>query len=91
MMGDHKAVDAAQLPPPILQAASRLQPGQISGLIQVGQAFTIIRLNAHHPAHKQKFTEVRDSLRLELQQKKVERLRSALNQRLRKNARIEEL
>ena len=91
MMGDHKAVDAAQLPPPILQAASRLQAGQISGLIPVGQAFTIVRLNAHHPARKQKFSEVKDSLRLELQQKKLEALRSALNQRLRKNARIEEL
>jgi peptidyl-prolyl cis-trans isomerase SurA len=91
MMGDHQAADAAQLPPPILQTASRLQPGQISGLVQVGQAFTIIRLNAHNPAHKEAFSKVKDSLRLELQQEKVERLRSALNQRLRKNARIEEL
>ncbi|HEV2349607.1 MAG TPA: peptidylprolyl isomerase [Terriglobia bacterium] len=91
MMGDHKAVDAAQLPPPILQAASRLQPGEISGLIQVEQAFTIIRVNAHSPAHMQKFSEVKDSLLRELQQKKVNRLRVGLDAHLRKSAKIEEL
>lgn len=91
MMGDHKAVDAAQLPPPILQAASRMQPGEISGLIQVEKAFTIIRLIAHQPAHKQKFAEVKDSLREELQLKKVNRLRAEMNARLRKNAKIEEM
>lgn len=91
MMGDHKAVDAAQLPPPVLQVASRLQPGEISGLIQVEQAITIIRLNVHNPAHRQKFIEIKDTLRHHLQRKKVNSIRAGLDARLRKNAKIEEL
>ena len=35
MMGDHRAVKAADLPAPILAVISKLQPGQVSDLIQV--------------------------------------------------------
>ncbi len=91
MMGDHKLVPTSQLPPPVLQAASQMKPGQISDLVQVDQAYTIIRLNVHSPAHMEKFAQVKDSLRQELQQRKLNRLRSDLNARLRKNAKIEEL
>ncbi len=91
MMGDHKAVDVAQLPTPVLQTALHMQPGEISGLIQVDQAFTIIRMNAHDPAHRQKFSEVKDSLRQDLQRKKVDLLRAQFDARLRKTAKIEEL
>ncbi len=91
VMGDHKAVATAQLPPPVLQAALRLQPGQMSDLIQVEQAFTIIRLNAHNPERMQKFAEVKDTLRQELQRKKIDKLRSELDARLRKTAKVEEL
>ena len=58
-MGDHKAVGADKLPPQIVKAAQAMQAGQISGLIQIGNAFTIFRLNAHNPARKQPFAEVK--------------------------------
>ena len=35
MMGDHKAADRAKLPPPVLQAILAMQPGQVSGLIEL--------------------------------------------------------
>ena len=90
MMGDHKLVPSSQLPPQVLQAASHLKPGQVSDLVQVDQAYTIIRLNAHTPAHLEVFAQVKDSLRLELQQKKLNKQRSDLNAQLRKHAKIEE-
>lgn len=91
VMGDHKAVATTQLPPPVLQAALRLQPGQMSGLIEVEPAFTIIRLNAHNPERMQKFAEVKDALRQELQRNKIDSLRARLDARLRKTAKVEEM
>lgn len=92
MMGDHKAVDKAKLPPQVLQAVLTMQPGQMSGLIDIGNnGFTIVRLNEHIPAGKRKFEGVRDSIREYLQKQKAEELRSALDKRLRKNAKVEEL
>lgn len=89
MMGDHHPLSAAQLPAEILRAASKLQPGQISGLIEVEGAFTIIRLNEHKAARTQEFAEVYKALRPEMEHKKSEQLRHELDARLRKNAKIE--
>jgi hypothetical protein len=92
MMGDHKAVDRSKLPPQVLQAVQTMQAGQVSDLIDVGNsAYTVVRLNAHVPAGKRKFEEVRDSVRDYLKKQKAEELRSALDKRLRKNAKVEEL
>ncbi len=92
MMGDHRAVDRAKLPPAVLQAVLTMQPGQVSGLVDIGNdAYTILRLNAHTPAGKQTFEEAKDSLRAQLKKQKAEDLRSALDKRLRKNAKVEEL
>jgi len=92
MMGDHRAVDRSKLPPPVFQAALTLHPGEVSGLIDLGSdASTILRLNAHIPEGKQKFEEVKDSLRDEVKKQRSEELRRALDKRLRKNAKIEEL
>jgi len=88
-MGDHKAVNRDKLPPQILAAAHAMQPGQVSGLIQIENAFTIFRLNAHNPARKQSFTEVQADLQTELQKIKYERLRSSLGKSLRAKAKIE--
>jgi len=90
-MGDHKAVDRAKLPPEIVQAVQSLRPGELSGIIQVGQTFTIVRLNAHNAAGMLKFADAKAALSKQLEKTKTERLRSALNQRLRARARIEEL
>jgi peptidyl-prolyl cis-trans isomerase SurA len=91
MMGNHKTVEAKDLPPAILQAVSKMQPGQISGVIQAEGAFTIIRLNAHTAEYTQTFGEVSSVLRGQLRQRKTETLRHELDAKLRKNAKIEEL
>ena len=91
MMGDHRSLPAKDLPPAILQAVSKMEPGQISNVVEVDGAFTIVRMNAHTPAHMQKFEEVSSALRAELRQRKTERLRHELDAKLRKTAKIEEL
>lgn len=88
-MGDHKAMDRSQLPPPVLRAALAMQPGQVSDLIQVEQAYTIIRLNAHEAAGKKKFADVKDELQKELQKRKANQLRADLDQKLRRTATVE--
>jgi len=91
VMGDHKAVDRAKLPPPIVQVVSTMKPGEVSGVIVVDQTFTIVRLNAHTDAGTRTFAETKDALRKQLEKNKTEQLRSELDKRLRAKAKIEEL
>ncbi|HUA15320.1 MAG TPA: peptidyl-prolyl cis-trans isomerase [Verrucomicrobiae bacterium] len=91
MMGQHRPVDRDKLAPQVLQALATMKPGNVSDLIQIDQAYTIVRLNAHTPAGKTKFEDVKAQLEKELQQKKTNDLRSALDKRLRQGAKIEEL
>jgi hypothetical protein len=91
MMGDRRAVDKTKMPPEVMKVLAGMKPGQVSDLIQVGQAYTIVRLNAYISPGMQKFDAVKDSLRKQLQTQKTEELRAGLDARLRKTARIEEL
>jgi hypothetical protein len=91
MMGDHKAVPRMKLAPEILSVASKMQPGDVSELVLLQQAFTIIRLNAHIPAGMMKFADVKDGIREDLKKNKRDQLRAGLNKRLSKNAKVEEL
>jgi peptidyl-prolyl cis-trans isomerase SurA len=88
-MGDHKVVAADKLPPQVVKALSTLGPGNVSGIIQIETAFTIIRLNSHTPPRKQPFAEVKKNLAEELQKSKYEKLRSSLAKQLRAKAKIE--
>jgi len=88
-MGDHKIVPADKLPPQVIKAFQTMKPGQVSGLIQIENAYTIVRLNAHTPAHKQSLIEVQAELKTELQKQKYEQLRSNLAKQLRAKAKIE--
>jgi parvulin-like peptidyl-prolyl isomerase len=88
-MGDHKAVGRDKLPPQVVKALLALQAGQVSGLIQIENAYTIIRLNAHNPGRKQPLSEVRKDLKTELQKMKYEKLRSGLAKQLRAKAKVE--
>jgi peptidyl-prolyl cis-trans isomerase SurA len=90
-MGDHKAVEKDKLPPQVVKALSTMKPGQVSDVIQIEQAYTIIRLNAHTLAMKKTFEEVKSSLRTELKKDKYEKLRAGLDKRLRANAKVEVL
>lgn len=91
VMGQHKPVPADQLPPQVFKALLAMHPGQISDVIQVEHAYTILRLQEHAPAGKSKFEDVRTQLENELQQGKRDRLRNALDRKLRQNAKIEEM
>ena len=91
MMGQHKPIPREQLAPQVVTALLAMKPGDVSDVIQVGQIYTIVRLNAHTPAGKQKFQDVKTQLQKELQQTKTNQLRSELDRKLVKNAKIEEL
>ncbi|MFZ0911792.1 MAG: peptidylprolyl isomerase [Candidatus Korobacteraceae bacterium] len=91
MMGDHRKVDAAKLPPNLVKALLTMQPGQITDLIQVENAYTIVRLNKHVPAGTLKFEDVKTQLMKQLQDKKTNEIRAALDKKLRQNAKVEVL
>lgn len=91
VMGDHKLLDRAKLPPQIISAVEKMQPGQVSDLIQIDQVYTIVRLNTHVPAGIRNYADIKDGLQQYLRRQNVERLRSGLNASLRKNAKVEEL
>jgi len=88
-MGDHKAVGKDKLPPQVLKAFLTMKSGQVSDLIQIEQAYTIVRLNSHTPAGKQSFDQVKAGLRTEMQKAKYEQLRTSLDKKLRVNAKVE--
>jgi len=88
-MGDHKTTPADKLPPQVVKFMRTAKPGQVSGLIQIENAYTIVRATAYTPARKQRFAEVKASLKDELQKAKYERLRSGLAKQLRAKAKIE--
>ena len=91
MMGNHRTVKSADMPPEVLAVVSKMLPGQVSDLIEADGVLTIVRLNTHTPLRVQKFTEVQEALRAQMQSSKTEKLRRELDARLRKNAKIEEL
>ena len=90
-MGDHKKQEANTLPPPIVQAAAKMKPGEVSDLIHIGTYYTIFRLQARVPAGVTPFAEVQAKLQSDMQKKNTEQLRSALAQKLRRSAKIETL
>jgi len=88
-MGDHKAVDKDKLPPQVVKAFTTMKPGQVSALIQIEQAYTIVRLDTHTLARKKSFDEVKADLKAELEKATYERLRSDLDKKLRASAKVE--
>ena len=91
MMGEHKPVEVDKLAPQVLKALQLMKPGDVSNLIQIEQAITIVRLKEHTPAGKQQFEDVKAQLSKELKQSKTNQLREALDKKLRQNAKIETL
>jgi len=91
MMGQHKPVAASELPPQVSKALLAMKAGEVSDIIQVGQAYAIVRLNEHIPAGEAKFEDVKAGLEKEMQQNKTNQLRAALDKKLRENAKIEVL
>jgi hypothetical protein len=91
MMGQHKPVAVDQLAPQVVKALLSMHAGDISGVIQLGNAYTIVRLQEHTPAGKAKFASVEAQLQKELQQGKRNQFRSALDKKLQQNAKIVEM
>jgi parvulin-like peptidyl-prolyl isomerase len=89
MMGQHKPVPADQLAPQVIKALAAMKPGDVSDLIQMEQAYTIVHLNVHTPAGKAKFEEVKAPLEKELHEKKKNDLRADLDKKLRQSAKVE--
>jgi peptidyl-prolyl cis-trans isomerase SurA len=88
-MGDHRVVSRDALPPEVVNAALKMSPGQVSGLIQLDTVYTLFRLNKHLPARTKPFTEVQAALRKDMEKNKTEQLRAALSKRLRAAAKTE--
>lgn len=90
VMGQHKPISVDQLAPQVSTALRAMRIGDVSDLIQLDQAYTIVRLGAHTPAGKASFAEVKEQLGKELQKNRTNQLRTALDNKLRQNAKIEE-
>jgi parvulin-like peptidyl-prolyl isomerase len=88
-LGDHQVVPADKLPPQVVRSLQAMPPGQITGLIQIESAYTIIRLNAHTPPRQKPLSEVKSELKTDLQKSKYEKLRWNLAKQLRAKAKIE--
>ena len=54
-MGDHKAVGREELPPQVVKALLTMHPGQITGVIQIENAFTIISAECAHSGEETEF------------------------------------
>ncbi len=63
MMGQHKLVPASELPAAVVKTMAAMKAGEVSDLMQVEQAYTIVRLQEHHSAGKARFEEVKDQLK----------------------------
>jgi parvulin-like peptidyl-prolyl isomerase len=91
MMGQHKPITTDQLAPQVLKALAAMKAGDVSDVIQIEQAYTIVRLGEHTAAGRAKFEEVKPQLEKELPQTRKNELRAALDKKLRESAKIEEL
>jgi hypothetical protein len=90
-LGDHKMVPGANLPEELKSVVRKMKPEQVSGLLQFGPFYTIVRLNAHVLPGKVPFPEIKEKLLSDLHKTKYDRLRGDLDKRLREHAKVEEL
>ena len=90
-MGDRKSVERDKLPPAVVTAALAMKIGQVSDLIQLGPAYTLFRLDGHAAAGVTPFAEVKAKLMTDMQKLKTDQVRSELNKKLRKTAKVEVL
>jgi len=91
MMGDHKWLHRGRMPEAVEKVAFTMKAGQVSDTIDAGDSFVIVRVNGREDSHLVAFDEVKPRLKQDLEKQKKDELRAAFDQRLRKNAKIEEL
>jgi parvulin-like peptidyl-prolyl isomerase len=90
-LGDRGTMDVKNLPPEVVKVARAMKVGQVSDIVQLGRAYVVFRLNAHTPAGKTPFLQVKKKLQSDLQKQKVNERRAELNRQLHKDAAIEVL
>ncbi len=90
-LGDRGEVPVTKLPPEVTKVARTLKVGEVSDVIPVSRAFVVIRLNGHKQAGRATFAEVQAKVKTDLEKQRTLEIRAALNQKLRKNAKIEVL
>lgn len=88
MLGDHKWVDRSKLPPNVANALLGMKKDEVSNLLQVDQAYVVVRLNGHRPAGRAKFEDIKGGLIPDLQKRKTNEVRVALDKKLQQNAKI---
>jgi parvulin-like peptidyl-prolyl isomerase len=91
MMGDHKSIHRGRMPAPVEKVVFTMQAGQVSDIIEAENSFCIARVNAREESKLISFEEVRVRLKKDLESEKEDTLKKAMEARLRKNAKIEEL
>jgi hypothetical protein len=91
VLGQHKPVPVDQLAPQVLKLLRTMKTGDVTDIIQLDQAYTIVRLNIHTPAGKTPLSEVRAKLTKDLHESRKNQLRKDLDKKLRQNAKIEQM
>jgi len=74
--------------PEVFDEAFKLKPGGLSRVLESPYGFHLLRSETRIPAHDPELTEVRDAVRMELQQKRLAELRRGWLRGLRRNANI---
>ena len=87
--GDLGWVHKGRLEPQFENVAFNLKPGEISPVFRTDYGFSIMKLEAREEPKQLVFEEVQAKIKTQLEQQNSEKLRQALTDRLRKNARIE--
>lgn len=91
MMGDHKAIHRGRMPPEVEKVVFAMQVGQVSDIIQTENSYCIARVNAREDSKLVPLEQVRAKLKKDMETDRADELRKALEARLRKNAKVEEL
>lgn len=91
MMGDNKWIHTVGLPPAVEKAVKPLPPGQVSGIVELPNAYVIFRANERRPQKQMTYAEVHDRLRDQLQDAMRKHKWETMQAKLRKAARVETL
>ncbi len=91
MMGDHKWIHRGRMPAAVEDIAFRLKAGATSGTIETSEAYVIVRVNGVQPQTQLAYSEVRKSLRENLEKANLEDRRKRFEAQLRKTFKVEEL
>jgi peptidyl-prolyl cis-trans isomerase SurA len=84
--GDWGWVDRKKLNEQLTKAAFALKPGEVSEVIEVGEAYYLLLVEAKKPGTVRPMKEVRDEIEKRLTQQERQRLRQEWLQKLRKKA-----